>query len=116
MRKPVEAPRVEDLLELHLEVKTVDDEFDSTQFTLESNHEDRVLFSWDTVTGTSYVRWTREGRTVYVMTRELLQTVSVNPVAGGIEVNFWSAAQDLTSRLTVTVGDHVEIDDVLLEA
>lgn len=116
MRKTAEVPRFEDLLELHLNVTAGEDEFDSTALALESCHGDSVECSWDDVTNTSYVRWSREGRTVYVMTREFLQKVSVNAVPSGIEVNFWSAAEDLTSRLTVTVSDDVQIDDVLLEA
>lgn len=115
---PAEVPRLEDIRELGIDVVPNDDGNidDSYTITLEANDGDVLTCSWDTTTNTSFAKWERDGRSRITMTRELLERVTVNSEHGTTEVTYWSKAEDFSSKFRITVGDAIEIEDVLLES
>ena len=115
MGAPLEVPTLEDLTNLGLDVETAEEPW-IVSVSAVAKDGDKVVVTWDEISGSVHVRWINTDETRLVLERDIVTKVSIQSNRDALEFRIWSRSADVTGELTVCVGAHVACHDALLRA
>lgn len=113
MSAQLEVPRLSDLDDIPIEV-VLSDEPGVVSLRAWANDGAVVTLTWDEIARSVHVTWLEATDERMRVEREAASKVSVRETAGQVEFRVWIDGAGLGGQLTVRVGDHVSVSDVLL--
>ncbi len=113
MSPQFEAPRVEDIRALGLEVESSEEPW---VVTVRSWAKDGscVQLAWDEVAGSASIRWIDGQNERLTLERETVQKVSIQAEGGVVRFRVWSRSEGVNGKLHLDIADTVSVRDTQL--
>lgn len=116
MPAPLVAPDDEQLAEWGLEAQVGDEPW-VRSVQLPTGDGSALTITWDEVAASAYVRWTTSTGTVAELTREAIDTITIERRDDGLVLTVAMMGDGLSGTLTVAVSPTgVQFQDTLLRA